>query len=265
MSKGKKRHHSRTKIIDRIRKLRELANDPNGNENETASAASRMAELMLQHRIEEAELGEAGDEENAFFLLIRSHEPLKWHIRLAGDLAKVHGCVGISGRGSLKGIWLFGPDDRVEVAKYVFYYIAEEILKLVFRSAIPPPKRDDFCAGVVDRVVRRIATKLADMKRQRREEAWADGKFGTDKALATIDKQDEEVFKAYKAFVESTGSPVEEHNTNEENKDLAAYLEGYRKGDEIVLLETGPTKAKGVEAPRDGGRGLRCLGEISLG
>lgn len=264
MSKGKKRHHSRAKILDRVRKLRELANDPNGNENECASAAARMAELMLQHRIEEAELGEAGNEENAFYLLVRSHEPLKWHTRLAGDLAKAHGCVGISGRGSLKGIWLFGPEERVEVTKYVFYYVAEEILKIVLATGIEKHRRDDYCAGVVDRVVMRIAQQLEEAKRKRREQQWADGKFGTDQALALIDKQDQEVFKAYKDFVESTGRPVQEHNTNEDNKDLAAYLAGYRKGDEIVLPQTGPTPTRGVQSPQEG-RNLRFLGEISLG
>ena len=49
----------REKLIERLRKLRALANDATGNPEETATAAARLAEVMAKYGIEEAELDQA--------------------------------------------------------------------------------------------------------------------------------------------------------------------------------------------------------------
>lgn len=46
---------NKEKLLNKLRKLNALANDPTGNVNEAAAAAAQMAELMHKHGLESSD------------------------------------------------------------------------------------------------------------------------------------------------------------------------------------------------------------------
>lgn len=126
------------KVIDRIQKLRRLAESQ--NVHEAAAAAGEAQRLMTEHRISEAQLqSESGDidepvTDTDVLAALGTKTPQSWLVRLASGIARANGCritITSSRKGYAAGaIKMYGQPSRLSGATYLFYAMTNEINRL---------------------------------------------------------------------------------------------------------------------------------------
>jgi hypothetical protein len=123
---------ARERILSKIRKLQALAKSD--NEHEASTAAARAAELLAEHQIAEAELGEALVVDEG----ISDHRGYKvadWEALLANGIgtgtgARVYFERTRRGRDRF-GVWkAIGTPDQVATARYLLQALRREIMRL---------------------------------------------------------------------------------------------------------------------------------------
>jgi Protein of unknown function (DUF2786) len=181
------------KILDRVRKLLELAKSDNINEASNAAAAAQ--ELMTRHAIGEAMLDVKPDaDEKAEPIqhdLLHATGGLQlpsWKGVLGTVLCEVNGCMCFRTGGNLNVIGR--PSDAATV-RYLFAYIAHEVDRLAELAASERgnPGRtwlNNFRLGAVTEVNRRLRQAHKDTRAAMRKEADASDTLGTGAALVRI-------------------------------------------------------------------------------
>jgi hypothetical protein len=136
------------KIIDRIQKLRALAESTNVHEAAAAAAAAQT--LMDENRVSEAQLqaeGDVADEpvtDTDVLAATGFKTPVEWMTRLASGVAIANGCrisVRSSTRPSRYGfregvagkIRMWGQQKNLDAATYIFHMLRNEIERLASR------------------------------------------------------------------------------------------------------------------------------------
>jgi hypothetical protein len=185
--------------LDKIQALKRLSENKSATPAEAANAAARVQELMLKHKITEADLGVDDDgEEVSWFKddpLHVSKRESTWRTMLAVGIANVNGCKCMTGvlPGGVRRITLVGRSSDVEVAKYLYAYLEREIDSLAkshlasnggLTSALMRGK--SFRLGAVNVVI----SRLTEQKHEVEEEARSQGQSS---ALTVIDKHDLDV------------------------------------------------------------------------
>jgi hypothetical protein len=138
---------SEQKIIDRIRKLLNLANS--ANEHEAALAAAQATDLMLKHEIEEAQLADEGAEELGEVdkeSIDETGSIVPWKGNIAAGLAQSMGCQMYYGRSKYvrgqkqkRTYVIIGQESKRATIKYMYNYLCAELIRLAdiaFRQAI---------------------------------------------------------------------------------------------------------------------------------
>lgn len=114
------------KLMKILQKLHALANCPTGNVHETAAAAARMSELMLQHGIETIA---SSKPELQKHLALDKQAPV-WQQTLLSALANAAGCRPI--KYGKKEMWLIGDLGIAQAVDYQFKALLAEA-----RSRLP--------------------------------------------------------------------------------------------------------------------------------
>src|ERR1700691_1560854 len=123
-------------ILDKVRKLRQLANS--ANVNEAANAAAIAEKLIQEHRIAEAELSAGEEEETATqdFIASDSSSTVTWRWHLIYELCRAYQCkpwiVHRRNPETFRTTQHFGvagaPSDLATV-KYQYAYLSLEIIR----------------------------------------------------------------------------------------------------------------------------------------
>lgn len=218
------------KILDKIRKLRSLANDAHGNQHECEAAAARMARLMFKERITEAELGDENPSQAVFLLVHPSKKAARWWIHMLAGVAKMNGCLAIRGRRTMPGLWVYGPEERGVLVKHCFSWLLVEINlcwtgypKDGFRHT-----KQDFCLGVSDRCQARMQAQQQEVREE------AEKHVSSCQALVIIDQQDKQVQEDFVKLHESTGGKAKSEEIVFQ-PDYRSYAAGWIKGADVGL------------------------------
>lgn len=150
------------KLMKLLQKLHALANCPTGNVNETAAAAARMSELMLQYGIEQISV----QTELQKHLTIDKHVPA-WQQTLLGALAVAAGCRCI--RQDKKQMWLIGDLGVAQAVEYQFKALVVD-LKRLFGGKPQGKDYNSFCIGAVYEICLRLKEMKAKTVEQVRQQ-----------------------------------------------------------------------------------------------
>ena len=128
-----------SKILDRIRKLLRLANDPS-SPAEAALAAARAQALMFEHSINEAALEMDGGPAQAAIgeeEIDASPQRTTWKARLASHLCASNFChLYTTTRRGVTSTMLIGRPDATATVRYLYAYLVNESERLARRDGI---------------------------------------------------------------------------------------------------------------------------------
>lgn len=227
----------REKILEKVRRLRALANDKAGNVNEVASATKRMIELMLKYRIEEAELR---TEVRADGYCQSQLSPLlqPWIKLLVPVLSYVNGVTPffLKGKGPAKGAYIYGEAQNVEMAAAIFDYVLgqmKRLWKLEPRRATL--KRDSYFTGMACTVAVRMRNDYDEMMA-----AIARQQTGSQtQALVVVAGQSDKAYESLQQMMGEEGMRSRPLTSaaivNSAGRDLDAFRIGQVRGHSIEL------------------------------
>jgi len=232
------------KIIDRIRKLLELAKH-NDNVAEAASAASAAQRLMSEHQIEQAMLEGAAEEPIEHDVLHDDggRQMAWWRWVLASALCRANGCKGYSRGGGCLGI--IGRPADAQTVRYLYAYLSGEIERLCDeaareRGAPGRTWRNSFRLGAATEIANRLTAMRAQVRAEHVSHLVATRSQST--ALARIDAHALAVQTYAKEKLKlRTGSA-----SGNSRLDGGAYGAGKRAGAGIDL---GRGRSAGLPAP----------------
>lgn len=233
----------KAKIIDRVRKLLELATS--SNEHEAATAATRAQELMERYQLKHADL----EPDEYSVGVIDEHGRLsRWRVVLASGVANAHSCEVFTSRvhvvedGRAKGktqTMIVGDEADVQAASYVYRYLEREVFQhgaaLVNASR---SYRDSYRMGMAARLHQRLIEAKAKV--------WEDASKGASEvALARIDVRKSALDKV-REWITDQFDP--EQGDEWPDPDWEAAVRGSKDGDTIALAPTGPALGERQEA-----------------
>ena len=248
------------KIVDRIRKLLELAKSD--NVNEAASAASAAQRLMAEHRIEVAMLDvgrDAPDEEIETALLHSTggQKVVHWQGSLAVHICHANGCATYwaGGLGSARTLQIVGTPSDAATCRYLFAYLLREIERLskVEAAKLPgAPGRTwhtSFKLGAVSVIGSRLGEAArAEREHQRELAAASDRVQGTSTALVLVTnalaKLDTRQERARARLV-----GMRKTKSSSRRFDYNGYEAGKRAG-ATLNLSSGPALGRGTDRLR---------------
>lgn len=157
------------KLMNLLQKLHALANCPTGNVNETAAAAARMSELMLQYGIESI----SAAPEIQKHLALDKVVPV-WQQTLLSALARAAGCRPI--RHEKKQMWLIGDLGVAQAVDYQFKALLVDIKRLfstIVGGKCQGKEYMSFCSGAVHEIRLRLQEMKAKTVEQVRQQQGA--------------------------------------------------------------------------------------------
>ena len=185
------------KIIDRIRKLMQLADtSKNTNLEEAASAAAKVQKLMEKYRIAEAMLDVSSDIK--CFPLDDKGSPDTWKIYLTSSIASNNNCYIVCKFDNR--INLIGEREDIEATQHLFSYLTRELSLLCIESMYIykisagdyPNKQyvEGFYLGAVKTIDRKLkAAKEEARASELKEAASADELSKLSNALSRLDSR----------------------------------------------------------------------------
>ena len=193
-------------VVDKIQALKRLSENKSATPSEAANAAARVQELMLKHKITEAELGSDESKEEIHWFkddpLHVSKRDSAWRVVLACGIAEVNGCrcmTGVRPDGARR-ISLLGRASDVEVVRYLYAYLEREIERLAKGHLLVESKNKTYDSLFVTGLHRgksfrmgAVFTVLERLKAQKIEVETVARAEGMSTALSIIDKRDEDL------------------------------------------------------------------------
>lgn len=192
----------RQPVLDRIRKLLNLAQHAGTSEHEASLAAERAAALMDAHEIELAELQVGGAPASATEDIDRAHvtvtrQRVAWHLVLTDACATRFHCHVIMRRATdgSAGLYLFGRRTAVQTATYTAQFLIAEVDRLCDVAAA---SWDSWGAGGAPGRAWRNAFRLGCAQRiAQRIQAAAASPAASPSAMAIITRDRVEVAEAF--------------------------------------------------------------------
>jgi hypothetical protein len=180
------------KILDRVRKLLELAKSD--NVNEAGNAAKQAQILMSRHAITEAMVDVEADDDEAMEeietgLLHREGRQLAtWKGRLGMVMCEVNQCKCYRNGPSLR---IIGRPSDATTVRYLFSYVAREIERLCAQEADlrgNPGRtwRNNFRLGATEEVNRRLREAHKEARAAMKQEAQDGDTLGNGVALVRV-------------------------------------------------------------------------------
>lgn len=227
------------KILDRVRKLLELANSSNANE--AANALGQAQKLMARHGIGEAMLAADEPEPTGEIedCLLHTDGAGSWRGSLALYVARANQCRVYRTGGELR---IVGYPRARDAARYLYTYAASEIDRLC-RAAMAArgnPGRtwaNNFRVGAVSAIGDSLREAAAQARAEMRREASDGDTLGTgaalvrvNEAIAKIDAHEVDVNRWVRANLNLRQGGASRHRY-----DPSARAEGYRAGKTVDL------------------------------
>lgn len=229
----------RDSLVDRVRKLRALAESARklDNVHEAAAAARAADELIQKHRLEEAELEIGGEEseapsEDATPFVTFGRNRVLWQATLASFLVHHYGCsmywtnqrVVKSDRlgafvGSICIGKIIGRRSDVEIARYMNAWLSVEIARLLGKSGMcGKDERNSFCVGAVAAVIEKMRAAKRVV-------------VGTSAAMVKLDSRFDEATTA----MEVLHPKLKKDHSRMRMSDEGAFFAGKRAGSTIEI------------------------------
>lgn len=160
-------------IVDKIKKLLELSRSP--NENEAASAAARVAELMAKHEISAADLDTTSDGPQIEIGRIDSEGEeystryQSWKSMLGAVCAGAVGAMSYQKRhradDSLYTMTIIGPVGSVNAARYLYMWLLKEVRRISSRERNARGESDGWRTSFRVAMIHRLNQRMQDMRR----------------------------------------------------------------------------------------------------
>ena len=129
---------TKTKVLERIRKL--LALSTSSNKNESATAMSHARKLMEKHGLTDADVDASGDGMMFELSMGASGFSARWKFVLVAAVAQAHHCDVVGLRtGKRRKVRMVGLREDTELAARVFKHLLAEIDGLVRVESNEPP------------------------------------------------------------------------------------------------------------------------------
>lgn len=212
-------------VIEKIRKLMNLAKDKGATPDEAATAAAIAQKLMQQHQVEEAELVEKGQvvlDPISHEVFYQSGRTEAWVQSLAAALSPAFCCIVMLRPG--EGLVLIGRPDNREAFKFTFNYLKDiihDMAKKTCPSSIHGRRwNNSYGMGCAVKIHQRVKEERAALK------AAAEAH---DPHAIVIVKEDTLV----KEYVDN-GFKTKKNN-NKTDFDPNGYRQGYIDGDKVNL------------------------------
>lgn len=182
-------------IVDKVKALRRLSENPSATAAEAASAAARIQELMLKHQLTEEDLSDEEPIGEDSEPLYRGKSWRRWQSALSTGIAQVNACrcvKGVAADGA-KRIRIVGrPEDRANV-RYLFEYVSRELNRLCRKHMAsvgrmrPRNEAESYRIGFVEAVVARIKAMREEVVAAARAEGNERGIIRLDQRMAEIE------------------------------------------------------------------------------
>lgn len=242
----------RERLLGKLTRLKALSECKTGNPNETATAAAAMTRLMLEYKIELAELEHpAPGEVEEIELDHKRTQPFPlWQSHLLHCLATANDCLSYQstsrqgsqaeGRRKTSRLHLLGRRQDLDNTRKLFAYCLQEIERLYqcWSSTRGNRLKNDFRLGVAAAVAEMVQEE-ADAVRAEAERR-AEENEQTSRALALLDRNLDEVEEAARKIGLRSA-----RGRGAGSISLEAYEAGFQAGQSLVL----PTDAASLPAP----------------
>lgn len=234
------------KIIQRVKKLLELADHAkNNNVEEAAAAASKAQALIERHRID-AEMLNRGSSGPTWKTLKDKGNPSDWKLYLATILSKHNGCYVVKSPSYDKDgeAWVIGETEDSEIVQDMYSYLVGELtrfciaellqVKMIVGSYPDPSYTKSYYLGAISSLEKR----LIESKEAVRQEIMK-GRSETEKtdiggALARIDNRAERAKEWVKDKVKAQIKEVHIASSNAQG-----YMAGERDGKNLNIKPNG--------------------------
>lgn len=238
------------KILDKIRKLKALANpDQNTSENEIASALKIARKLMLEHGINEAETTvQIQDEElgGSFVSPLGTKNRQIWLITLAFAIDTYFDCKHLlntkyysnTGKTIELSFIFYGPREQAEIASYCFTSVYNQVWAL--SNAYDPPSSPFYRPKAFSRIAKReyregLSKGLLDrcerLKKQEQESMQSS-------AITALAVRSEAIADEWFAkYEKQTGKKIEEQSLNSKRHTVGPqhFAKGMRDSEKLSL------------------------------
>lgn len=219
-------------ILRKVKKLLALSKSP--NEHEAALAAARAHELLLKYNLTLEEVGHAEEDVTRISAGCSYKRPPSWLVQLFVVVCQTFYCA--PQRGGSGELLILGGKVDVEVAKFTFGYLSEEVKRLIkiFSKRYLSPSRkyiNDYALGVCFSITR----TLDEMSRMNESRAEATGSAIVPLLSAKKD--------AIKKYLEK--DPLTDPNPKKRKQvdisSKAAFRAGFEDGKSIKVARAGLT------------------------
>lgn len=246
----------RQRILNKLSRLKALSECKTGNVNETATAAAAMTRLMMEYKIELAELEAAGGEvqdapveEQDLTPGGRGNSYPKWQTILLNRLADANDCVGFQATSSSWHHWygetrscklsIIGRSEDIQQVRTLFYYCVQEIERLCYlwspRAKVA--RKNDFRMGAAVAIGQKVTAEREAVRAE--EETRSHSQGHASRALILLDRRLDQVHDAAaKAGVETN------RVRSSRAMSASAYHSGYQAGKSLQLPNASPMLAK---------------------
>jgi len=233
---------AKPEIIEKIKKLLQLADaSKNSNIEEAASAAAKAQALMEKHRIKKAMLNES-DQINTR-LLVDKGAPADWKLFLITALCSLNGCYVVRSENyqTDNQVFVVGEELDFETVQQLYSYLVMELNKLCILELLEIKTETgvypslDYAQSFYMGGVTAIRSRLEIAKQESRREEF-DNAVSMDyrqKLTRALVRLDSKLAKA-KAWVENNIS-VEFKSVTTTSKDAAGYQAGVEAANQINL------------------------------
>ena len=233
----------RERLLNKLARLKALSECKTGNPNETATAAAAMTRLMLEYKIEMAELEPQptpGGVEEVQLDHQRTQPFPIWQSHLLHCLATANDCVSyqstsrhwseLDGKQKTSRLHLLGRRQDLDNTRKLFAYCLQEIERLCQRWKPGRGKRlkNDFRVGVAAAVAQMVSEEAEAVRAEAERRAQENEQ--TSLALALLDRSLDEVEEAARKI-----GVRPSRTRNLPSLSMDAYQAGFRAGQNVVL------------------------------
>ena len=231
------------RLVNKLAKLKALAECKTGNVNETATAAATMTRLMMEYQIEIADLqiDETSEEKSVVIEDLNGQVSRRgfpgWHLRLLTTFARTNNCVSYTNSERVYSVWrceshsrlcLIGAIEDIARSRKLFFYCVQEVEQLCYRwgPSAPVARKNDFrtgaAVGICEKVELEHQAVLAEEKLRSRAKGQDSRALAVfDRKQKAVDEKAEEIGLRFDCKSRSRGVSAQ------------AYDAGYRAGSSL--------------------------------
>lgn len=215
-------------LLEKISKLLALANSP--NEHEAALAAQKAAELLAQHNLCVADLGQDQDEDITKGIVDKTGRYVTWKMWILAGIAHANGCQAMRST-STGEMRLVGTETNIVVSKSLYQYLTAVVDKLVKQHR---GKGRAFINAFRVGCATRLRQRLEQHKKYMEEKGIASNADYNSTSAIVVRSMFEKNTLAIQAYLKQEGVKSKTQKSSLVNSDLG-FSFGYVAGEKIGL------------------------------